>query len=112
MLRVKEIWTDGSRGATEQAEHWARSRGIGVQRVTATFRHEGPASSQEQNATLVALARAVIAFPGDEANDDLVAQARKAKRDIFESPGRQLANLQTTDTRLRHLVRLRTGSSP
>jgi hypothetical protein len=74
-----------------------------VQRVTATFRHDGPATPHERNATLVALARAVIAFPGDEATDDLVAQARKAKRDVFESPGRQLANLPTMDTRLRHL---------
>ncbi len=103
MLRVKEIYTNGMPGVSEQVEAWAKRRGIAVRRVTANFMHEGPASPEERNTTLVNLAKAVIAFPGRSEGDDLVAKARKAKRSVFESPGRQLANLPTMDTRLRHL---------
>jgi len=103
MLRVKDIYTDGSAGVAAQVAGWARRRGIRVHRVTANFMHEGPATPEERNTTLVNLAKAVIAFPGGSPSDDLVAKARKAKRSVFESPGRQLANLPTMDTRLRHL---------
>jgi hypothetical protein len=103
MLRVKEIYTNGLPGVPAQIEAWARRRGIAVRRVTANFMHEGPASPEERNTTLVNLAKAVIAFPGGSESDDLVAKARKAKRSVFESPGRQLAKLPTMDMRLRHL---------
>lgn len=103
MLRVKEIYTNGLPGVSEQVGAWARRRGIAVRRVTANFMHEGPASPEARNTTLVNLAKAVIAFSGGSESDDLVAKARKAKRSVFESPGRQLANLPTMDTRLRHL---------
>lgn len=103
MLRVKEIYTNALPGVSEQVEAWARRRGIAVRRVTANFMHEGPASPEERNTALVNLAKAVIAFPGGSESNDLVAKARKAKRSVFESPGRKLANLPTMDTRLRHL---------
>jgi hypothetical protein len=103
MLRVKDIYTAGTAGVAEQIASWARRRGIRVHRVTANFMREGPATPEERNTTLVNLAKAVIAFPGGSESDDLVAKARKAKRSVFESPGRQLANLPTMDTRLRHL---------
>jgi hypothetical protein len=102
MLRVKEIYTDGTPGVAAQAEAWARRRGIGVARITANFRHDGPATPEERNTTLVALARSVITFPGG-VTDDLIAQARRAGLSLHESPGRRLANLPTMDTRFRHL---------
>lgn len=103
MLRVKVIFTNGLPGVAEQVEPWAKRRGISVQRVTANFMHDGPATPEERNTTLVTLAKAVIAFPGESASDDLVAKARKARLSVHESPRRQLANLPTMDTRLRHL---------
>lgn len=103
MLRVKEIYTNGMPGVSEQVEAWAKRRGIAVRRVMANFMREGPASPEERNTTLVNLARAVIAFPGGSESEDLVTKARKAKRSVFESPGRQLANLPTMDTRQRHV---------
>lgn len=103
MLRVKEIYTNGLPGVAAQVETWAKRRGISVQRVTANFMHDGPASSEERNTTLVSLAKTVIAFPGESASDDLIAKARQARLSVHESPGRQLANLPTMDTRLRHL---------
>lgn len=95
MLRVKEIYTNGMPGVSEQVEAWARRHGIAVRRVTATFMHEGPASLEERNRTLVNLAKAVIAFSGGSESDDLVAKARKAKRSVFESPGRQTPTVAT-----------------
>lgn len=103
MLRVKEIYTNGMPGVSQQIETWAKKRGIAVRQVTANFMHEGPTTLEERNTTLVRLAKAVIAFPGGSESDDLVAKARKAKRSVWESPGRQLANLPTMDKRLRHL---------
>lgn len=103
MLRLKEIYTDGQPGVAEQVAAWAKRRGIAVRCVTANFMHGGPATLAERNTTLVALARAVIAFPGEEASDDLVTKAKKARLSIHESPGRALANRPTMDTRQRHL---------
>ena len=103
MLRVKEIYTHGLPGVAAQVENWAKRRGISVRRVTANFMHDGPATPEERNTTLVSLARAVIAFPGESASDDLIAKARRARLSVHESPGRQLANRPTMDTRLRHL---------
>lgn len=103
MLRVKDLYTDGTAGVAAQVEAWARRRGLRVHRVTANFMHAGPATPEERNTTLVNLAKAVIAFPGGSASDDLVAKARKKRLSVFESPGRQLAKLPPMDTRLRHL---------
>ena len=105
MLRVKEIYTTGMSGVSQQVETWAKKRGIAVRHVTANFMHEGPATPEERNTTLVSLAKAVIAFPGGSESDDLLAKARKAKRSVLESPGRQLANFPTMDTRGRYLRR-------
>jgi hypothetical protein len=111
MLRVKEIYTDGTPGVAAQAEAWARRRGIGVARITANFMHDGPATPEERNTTLVALARSVIAFPGG-VTDDLIVKARRARLSVHESPGRQLANLPTMDTRFRHLQAPRQRPKP
>ncbi len=103
MLRVKEIYTDGLPGVAAQVETWALRRGIRVYRVTANFMHDGPATPEKRNPSLVNLATAVIAFPGESATDELIAKARKARLTIHESPGRALANLPTVDMRFRHL---------
>jgi hypothetical protein len=92
-----EIHTDGSDGVAAQVESWARRRGVPVGRVTANFRHEGPATSEERNTTLVELARTVIAFPGEAATDDLLVKARRRRLRIVESPGRLTAQRPMMD---------------
>ena len=89
-LGVKTIFTDGTAGVAEQVEIWARRRGISVQRVTANFMHDGPATLPERNASLVLLAKVLIAFPGDGHTDDLMTKARKRRCVVLESPGRQI----------------------
>jgi hypothetical protein len=85
--RVTEIYTNGIGGVAAQVDYWGAAQSIPVYRVTANFMHERPATVAERNASLVAVARLIIAFPGP-AGDDLVAQARKARRRIVESPTR------------------------
>lgn len=101
LLRAKAIYTDGGSGVPEQVEAWARRRSIPVHRITANFMHDGPATPEERNTSIIVLVKAVIAFPGGSASDDLVAKARKARRTVHESPERQLASVRTTDVRLR-----------
>ena len=96
-LGVKEIHTDGTKGVAAQVAAWARPRGVAVWRVTANWMHDGPATRPERNTTLAGLARAVIAFPGDDATEDLLAKARKRRLRVVESPGRQLANRPKMD---------------
>ena len=88
-LRVTEIYTDGLPGVPEQVERWGRQRALPVHRVTANFMHDGPATPEERNTSLVALARIVIVFPGG--NEDLLAKARAARRQVVESPTRNPA---------------------
>ena len=85
------ICTDGSSGVAERVEAWAQRRGVSVLNVTANWRHEGPATPQERNTSLVGLARTVIAFPGEETTDDLLEKARRRRLRIVESPGRLAA---------------------
>jgi len=103
MLGVKEILTGGTRGVDAQAEAWAHRRGIPVRRMPANLRRDGNAAITNSNARLAEAADTVIAFPGGEGTTDMVAQARLRKLPVFESPGRQLANLPTMDSRFRHL---------
>ena len=98
-LGAKEIHTDGTEGVAAQVEAWARPRGIAVWRATTNWMHGGPATRPERNTTLTGLARTVIAFPGDDATEDLLAKARKRRLRVVESPGRQLANRPTMDRR-------------
>jgi len=101
MLRIKVIFTNGLPGVSDQIATWAQRRRISVQRVTANFMHDGPATPEERNTTLVTLAKAVIAFPGESASDDLVAKARKARLSIHESPSRHLAKPSLVEAMLR-----------
>lgn len=96
---AKGIYTDGSDGVADQVEIWALRRGLPVWRVTANFMHDGPATPTERNTTLVELARTVIAFPGEDSTEDLLAKARKRRLRIVESPGRQMAHRPTMDRR-------------
>ncbi len=90
VLDAQEIFTAGTGGVATQVEAWARSRGIGVQRVVADWFREDPAPISRRNPSLVNLARAVIGFPGDDGTDDLVLKARVRKLPVTESPSRQL----------------------
>ena len=83
-----EIHTDGADGVAAQVENWARPRGMPVWPVTATWRHEGPATATERNTTLTGLARIVIAFPGGTETEALLTRARKRRLRIIESPSR------------------------
>jgi hypothetical protein len=96
-LGASAIHTDGTEGVAAQVEAWARVRGLPVWRVTANWMHDGPATLPERNATLTGVARTVIAFPGDEITDDLLAKARKRRLRIIESPGRKIAQRPTMD---------------
>jgi hypothetical protein len=98
-LGAKEVYTDGTEGVAAQVEAWAQRRGFAVWRVTANWMHDGPATRPERNTTLAGLARAVIAFPGDHATDDMLTKARKRRLRVVESPGRLLANPPTMDRR-------------
>jgi len=88
---AKTICTDGSIGVAEQVEAWASQRGMPVLKVTANWLHEGPACPEARNASLVELARTVIAFPGEGPTDDLLSKARRRRLRIVESPGRLAA---------------------
>lgn len=110
MLRAKAIFTNGLLGVSAQVESWAQRRGIPVHRVTANFMHDGPATPEERNTSLVPLAKAVIAFPGDSVSDDLIEKARKARRSIHESPSRQLAKPSFVEAMLRQ--RANPGTRP
>jgi hypothetical protein len=96
-LGVSAIHTDGTEGVAAQVEAWARERGLPVWHVTANWMHDGPATLPERNTTLTILARTVIAFPGDEITDDLLAKARKRRLRIIETPGRKMAHRPTMD---------------
>jgi hypothetical protein len=88
---AKMICTDGSSGVGEQVEAWAQRRDVPVLKVTGNWRHEGPATPEERNTSLVGLARTVIAFPGEETTDDLLKKARQRRLRIVESLGRLAA---------------------
>jgi hypothetical protein len=60
---AKTICTDGSAGVADQVGAWTERRSIPVLKVTANWMHEGPATPEERNTSLVELARTVIAFP-------------------------------------------------
>jgi hypothetical protein len=90
---AKTIFTGGSTGVADQVEAWAERRCISVAKVTANWMHEGPATPEERNSSLVELARTVIAFPGEEPTDDLLEKARRRRLRIVESPGRLAAQL-------------------
>ena len=112
---AKMIYTDGSEGVADQVEDWAERRGISVSRVTANWLHEGPATPQERTASLVELARTVIAFPGEEPTDDLLEKARRRRLRIVESPGRLAAQrpmLARPILNLTRSPRQRSGHSP
>src|SRR5262249_20654911 len=89
MLRVKEIYTDGNLGVAAKAKPWANGRAFPFHRFPAIFTHAGPATLTERNTTLVALAKAVVAFPGGGSTDDLIAQATLARVSVHESPSRK-----------------------
>ena len=97
IVGANEIHTDGTEGVAAQVETWARQRGVSVWQVTANWMHDGPATPTERNTMLVGLARTVIAFPGDDATDDLLAKARRRRLRIVESPGRLTAQRPTME---------------
>ena len=112
---AKTIYTDGSEGVADQVEAWAERRGISVSRVTANWLHEGPATPEERTASLVELARTVIAFPGEEPADNLLEKARRRRLRIVESPGRLAVQRPTLDRPVLNLTRnprQRSGHSP
>ena len=88
---AKTIYTDGSEGVAEQVEAWAERRGISVSKVIENWMHEGPATPEERNTSLVELARTVIAFPSEELTDNLLEKARRRRLRIVVSPGRPAA---------------------
>ncbi len=88
---AKMICTDGGAGVAEQVEVWAQRGGVPVLKVTANWRHDGPATPEERNTSLVGLARTVIAFPGEGTIDDLLEKARRRRLRVVESPGRLAA---------------------
>ena len=102
---AKTIYTDGSAGVADQVEAWAERRGISVSKVTANWMHEGPATPEERNTSLVELARTVIAFPGEEPTDNLLEKARRRRLRIVESPGRLAAQRPTLDRPVLSLTR-------
>jgi hypothetical protein len=108
------ICTDGRDGVADQVEAWARQRDVPVWRVTDNWIHEGPATPAERSATLVGLARTVIAFPGEGPTDELLEKARRRRLRIVESPGR-MAQRPTLAPPFPSLIqgpRQRTGISP
>ncbi len=112
---AKTIFTDGSAGVADQVEAWAERRGISVSKVTANWMHEGTASPEERNTSLVELARTVIAFPGEEPTDDLLEKARRRRLRIVESPGRLAARRPALERPIINLTpgpRQRSGPSP
>ena len=112
---AKTIYTDGSEGVADQVEAWAERGGISVSRVTANWLHEGPATPEERTASLVELARTVIAFPGEEPTDNLLEKARRRRLRIVESPGRLAAQRPALDRPILNLTRSprqRSGHSP
>jgi hypothetical protein len=112
---AKTIYTDGSAGVADQVEAWAEHRGISVSRVTANWMHEGPATPEERNTSLVELARTVIAFPGEEPTDNLLEKAQRRRLRIVESPGRLAAQrpmLARPVLNLTRSPRQRSGHSP
>jgi hypothetical protein len=112
---AKTIYTDGSAGVADQVEAWAERRGISVSRVTANWRHEGPATPEERIMSLFELARTVVAFPGEEPTDKLLDKARRRRLRIVESPGRLAAQRPALDRPILNLTRSprqRSGHSP
>jgi hypothetical protein len=112
---AKTIYTDGSEGVADQVEAWAERQGISVSRVTANWMHEGKATPEERNTSLVELARTVIAFPGEEPTDNLLEKARRRRLRIVESPGRLAAQRPTLERPVLSLTRVprqRSGHSP
>ena len=112
---AKTIYTDGSVGVADQVEAWAERRSISVSKVTANWMHEGPATPEECNTSLVELARTVIAFPGEEPTENLLEKARRRRLRIVESPGRLEAQRPTMDWPVLNLTRSprqRSGPSP
>lgn len=103
ILGAKEILTGGARGVDTQVGAWARQRGIPVETIRPNWKKDGDAAPFRANTRLAESADAVIAFPGAEGTADMVEQARRMGLPVHESPCRQLANLPTMDTRLRHL---------
>jgi hypothetical protein len=112
---AKTIYTDGSAGVADQVEVWAERRGISVSKVIENWRHDGPATPEERNTSLVELARTVIAFPGEEPTDNLLEKARRRRLRIVESSGRLAVQRPTLDRPVLNLTRSprqRSGHSP
>ena len=101
ILGASAILTGGARGVDAQAEAWARRRGIPVQTIRPNWTKDGDSAPFRANTRLAEAAGAVIAFPGGEGTADMVDQAQRINLPVHESPGRQLANLSTMDTRYR-----------
>lgn len=103
ILGATAILTGGARGVDAQLGGWARRRGIPLEIIRPNWTKDGDAAPFRANTRLAEAGAAVIAFPGAEGTADMVEQARRIGLPVHESPGRQLANLPTMDTRLRHL---------
>lgn len=112
---ARMIWTDGSAGVADQVGAWAQRRAAPLMKVTANWMHEGPATPEERNSSLVELARTVIAFPGEGPTDDLLGKARRRRLRIVESPGRIAAQRPALERPILNLTRgprQRSGPSP
>ncbi len=103
ILGASAILTGGTRGVDAQVAAWATRRNMPVETIRPDWRKDGDAAPLRAKARLAEGANAVIAFPGAEGTAGMVDQARRMGLPVHESPGRQLANLPTMDTRLRHL---------
>jgi hypothetical protein len=69
------------RGADKLADKWAIERGVPVERYPAKWDQQGHAAGPIRNAQMIAEGQpdVVIAFPGHDGTDNMIAQARAAE---------------------------------
>jgi hypothetical protein len=90
LCRAKIVHTDGRSGVAEQAEAWARRRGLVVQPITKGWAHGGEATPEERAIIMSYRAQALIVFPGDAVTEQMLERARKMPLIVLESPSRRL----------------------
>jgi len=80
---VSELVSGGAKGVDEAAEAWAAARGIPVRRFKPDWRRYRRGAGPVRNREMAAYADAVVVFPGGSGTRNMLAEARKAGKRVF-----------------------------
>ncbi len=81
---ITELVSGGAKGIDQAAEAWAESRGIAIRRFLPDWKRLGRGAGPVRNREMAAYADFVVVFPGGSGTRNMLAEAKRAKKRVFD----------------------------